>query len=122
MPTTDVTFTLVAASTTTGVAIIPGTLEYGGNHDQRGGRVTPVVVAGNARDGKCQVIIDTTNPETTVLALQSAAGHGDVTVAGTYLAAAGYESYQALVDVSAGEGEDGPEVYTLTWKGTVATA
>lgn len=119
MATTDITFTLVASSTTTGVEVIPGSVQYGGDHDVRGGRVTPVVVAGNARNGQCQVIINTTNPETTILALLSAPGHGDYTVAGTKYA---QTSYQALVDVNCGEGEDGPEVYTLSWKGTVATA
>jgi hypothetical protein len=117
--TTDLTFTLVATSTTTGVAVIPGTVQFGGGGDVRGGRVTPVVVAGLSREGSAQCIIDTTNVETTILALQSAVGHGDYAVAGTLLTP--YLSYDALVDVSAGDGEDGPEVYTITWKGTVAT-
>ena len=120
MATTDLTFTLVASSITTGISVIPGSVEFGGDHDTRGGRVTPVVVAGNARNGRAQCIIDTTNVESTVLALQSIAGHGDYNVAGTVVDP--YLSYEALVDVSAGEGEDGPEVYTLSWKGTVVTA
>ena len=120
MPTTDVTFSLIASSTTTGVSVIPGTVQFGGEHDQRGGRVTPVVVAGNARNGSLQCILDTTNVESTILALQSLAGHGDYAVAGTLITP--YLSYEALVDVSHGEGEDGVEVCTITWKGTVVTA
>lgn len=119
--TTDVTFTLGTATTSTGVAVIPGSVTYGGDHDIRGGRVTPVVVAGNARNGSLQCIIDTTNVETTILALQSAAGAGNYLVQGTKLSAT-QDSYNALVDVSLGEGEDGVEVATISWKGTVATA
>ena len=121
MATTEIVFTLVASSTTTGVSVIPGSVSYGGDHDIRGGRVTPVVVAGNARNGSCQCVLDTTNVESTILALQSLAGHGDYTVTGTLLGVT-QDSYEALVDVSLGEGEDGPEVCTITWKGTVATA
>lgn len=121
MATTDIIFTLVASSTTTGVQVVPGSVEFGGDHDTRGGRVTPVVVAANARNGRCQCVIDTTNVESTIVALQSLAGPGDYAVTGDKLGAT-QDSYEALVDVSAGEGEDGPEVYTLSWKGTVVTA
>ena len=115
----SITFTLVASSTTTTITPIAGSVQYGGDHDDRGGRVTAAVRAANARNGSCQTISDSTT-ETTIIALVSAPGAGDYTVAGTDVT--GYESYNAVVDVNLGEGEDGVEVATITWKGTVATA
>lgn len=112
----SLTFTLVSASTTTTITPVCGSLTYGSDQDQRGGRVTPVVAAGNARNGSCQVVITDSN-RTDVIALHSDVGPGDYTIAGSDIT--GYESYLALVDVVEGEGEDGVEVATITWKGTV---
>jgi len=110
------TFTLVAASTTTTVTLIPGSLTFGGDHDQRGGRVTPGAVAANARNGSLQTLSDSTT-ETSLTGLVSAIGEGDYTIVLEGFTT--YNSYNALVDVALGEGEDGPEVATITWKGTV---
>lgn len=112
----SLTFTNTAASTTTTVTPVCGTLTYGEGLDIRGGRVTPVVVAGSARNGSCQVVADSTTVAD-IIALHSPAGTGIYTVAGSDIT--GYESYLAQVDVVEGEGEDGVEVFTITWKGTI---
>jgi len=111
------TFTLVAASTTTTVTLIPGSLRLGGGNDLRGGRVTGGVVAANARNGSLQAVSDSTT-ETTLTALVSKVGTGDYTIAIEDHTTS--NSYAAVVDVAIGEGEDGPEVATITWKGTVS--
>jgi hypothetical protein len=114
----SVTFTKGTSTTAVTVIPVPGTLQYGGNHDQRGGRVTDPVQAGLARDGQCQVIVTAAN-EAEILALASPAGDGDYAVAGDDIVA-GQVSAAALVDVNYGEGEDGVEVVTVAWKGTTA--
>jgi len=116
----SVTFTKGATHTTTTVTPVPGTLQYGGDHDDRGGRVTDPVRAGAARNGQLQVILTEDN-EADIVALASPAGEGDYDIAGTDIIAA-QQSFDALVDVNIGEGEDGVEVATITWKGTTTAA
>lgn len=101
------------------VTPIPGTLKYGEGHDIKGGGVLPYNLAGKARNGSCQVRIDTVAPTlTAILAIVSAAGAGACTVTGDVPAA--QESYSALVDVAI-EG-DAVQVATISWKGTTEEA
>lgn len=99
---------------------VPGTLTFGDGQDDRGGRVTPIVRAGLARNGSCQTILTALN-RADIIALVSPAGVGDRDIAGDDIPASA-DSYDALVDIVEGEGEDGVEVATITWKGTTAEA
>jgi len=114
----SVTFTRGSAVTT--VTPVAGTLQYGDEGDVRGGRVTEVVKAGLAKNGQLQVVISDTN-DSDIKDLVSPAGAGDYDVAGSDIASGSY-SYDALVDVNYGEGEDGVEVATVSWKGTTEAA
>ena len=114
----SVTFT--RGSTVVTVTPIAGTVQYGDDGDIRGGRVTDPIRAGAARNGQCQTVITSDN-ESDIIGLVSPVGEGDYDVAGTDIAS-GQRSYDALVDVQYGEGEDGVQVATIMWKGTTAAA
>ena len=111
----SVTFTKVSASTTTTVTPVKGAITYEAGEEIRGGRVTPAVSAGNIRNGSVQVVVEATT-ESTLIALQSVDGPGDYNIAGSDIT--GHESYAAIIDIADGEGEDGVEVMTISWKGT----
>lgn len=114
-----VTFTLGSA-TPINLDPVPGTLTVGDGNDDRGGQAVQNVRAGIARNGSFQVVVDTVNQLTLDL-LISLPGEGGYTVNGASMPSSQY-SYDAIVDVNLGEGEDGVEVATISWKGTIAPA
>jgi hypothetical protein len=107
---------------------VPGSVQYGGDHDDRGGGEIPQARAAKAANGSCQVVIDSVT--VTLAALKTlvektcidstgaaaAAGPGamEVTGAGDYAAVV---SHIAIVDINI-EG-DSVQVATITWKGSV---
>ncbi len=93
---------------------IPGTLAYGDGNDDRGGGNIPNSRAGLAKNGSCQVLVDSASgpTEAALIAIRSDAGTGDRTVSGDATSAT------ALVDVSF-EG-DAVQIATVSWKGTTA--
>jgi hypothetical protein len=109
-----VTFTPATGNALT-VTPIPGTLTYGDGDDDRGGGTIPNARAGFARNGSCEVLVDTTAPtETQLIALRSGIGEGSTDITGDA------ESYDALVDVEISG--DAVQTAKITWKGTSAPA
>ena len=111
----QITFT--TGVTDTEVVAVAGSVEYGGDHDERGGATIPNAIAGEARTGKCDVVVTEAN-EAALIALQSPVGAGAYTVgAGTGDDIdASQIAYEALVDVEFGG--DAVQVATISWKGT----
>jgi len=100
------------------VTPLPGTVQYGDGHDDRGGGNVPNARAGSARNGSCQVLVDDSSPsEAELLACVSPIGEGDVDVTGTDIDS-DMHSYDALVDVEIGG--DSVQIATISWKGTIS--
>jgi hypothetical protein len=96
---------------------VPGSIKYGEGHDVKGGSTIPHNLAGKARNGSCQVVIDSaTGPTLAVIfGLVSGAVSGSTDVSGTDIIATQH-SYDALIDVSIAG--DAVQVATINWKGT----
>lgn len=98
------------------LTVIPGSVKGGGGHDDRGGGRIPKTRAGYARNGSCDVVLDSvTTTVAAVLALASGVGSGDrkVVGAGRY---ANIQSYGALVDVEISGGS--VQTAKVSWKGS----
>ena len=97
------------------VTPIPGTLEYGDGHDDRGGSTIPNARAGSALNGRCDVLVnDSTATIALLKAIRSPVGEGSTDVTGDHTA------YDCLVDVEI-KG-DAVQIATISWKGTIAPA
>jgi hypothetical protein len=108
-----VTFAVPGQSAVT-VEPLPGTLQYGGGHDDRGGRGLPLHRVGTARQGSLHCLVRDTGAQSlaSLLALRSGLGEGAATVTGDVPTAAG-----ALLDVII-QG-DAVQVALLSWRGTL---
>ena len=112
----EIIFTPISGDDFT-INAVPGTINCGDGHDDKGGGLYPNTRAGEARNGSCSVIIDDAGfTIENARALNSAGGVGSYTITGAGLKANQY-SYEALVDVTI----QGDSVMTanITWKGTV---
>jgi hypothetical protein len=89
---------------------IPGTLEYGDGHDDRGGSVIPNARAGLALNGSMEVLVTDVVTIAALQALRSGVGEGDVEISGDA------EAYACLLDVEITG--DAVQTARLTWKGT----
>lgn len=104
------------AETAVTVTPIPGSVKAGGGHDDRGGGRIPKARAGYARNGSCDVVLDSeTTTVATVLGLASGVGSGNRKIigAGRY---ADIQSYGALVDVEISG--DSVQTARVSWKGS----
>ena len=105
------------AETAVTVTPIPGSVKAGGGHDDRGGGRIPKARAGYARNGSCDVVLDSTTGTTVAVALGLASGVGSgnfkIIGAGRY---ANIESYNALIDVEISG--DSVQVAKISWKGS----
>jgi len=98
---------------------IEGTVTFGDGHDDRGGGVIPNARAGSARNGSCEILVDSGGPTvSTLLALRSAIGVGATDVTGTAIDS-NMHSYDALVDVEITG--DAVQIARVSWKGTIST-
>lgn len=114
----DITFTPTTASNAASFTVIPGTLQFGDGHDDRGGGNVQQARAGLAKNGQCEVVVTDAN-EASLLALPSGVGEGDYDITGD-LIPANEQAYDALVDVEFGG--DGVQTATIMWKGTTTAA
>jgi len=96
---------------------VPGSVKYGEGHDVKGGGAIPHNLAGKARNGSCQVVLDSATGPTliAILGLVSGIGSGSTNVSGTDIITAQH-SYDALIDVSIAG--DAVQIATINWKGT----
>jgi len=102
------------------VTPVPGSVKYGEGHDVKGGGAIPHNLAGKARNGSCQVVLDSAGTTlVAVLGLVSGVGTGNVDVTGTDIITSQH-SYAALIDVSIAG--DAVQVATINWKGTTEEA
>jgi hypothetical protein len=109
-----ITFTPEGQSSVS-VTPIPGTLQFGGGHDDRGGGDIPNMRAGTACNGNCEVLIDSSAfTIAQALALRSGTGEGDVDISGEAT------SYSALVDVEITG--DSVQIARISWKGTISAS
>lgn len=98
---------------------IPGTVQFGDGHDDRGGGVIPNARAGSARNGSCEILVDDTAPTlATLLALRSGIGPGATDVTGTSIDS-DMHAYDCLVDVEIMG--DAVQIARVSWKGTIST-
>lgn len=105
-----------AAGNPVAVTPVPGSIKYGEGHDVKGGGAIPHNLAGKARNGSCQVVLDSTGITlAAVLGLVSGVGKGSITVTGTDIVEAQH-SYDALIDISIAG--DAVQVAAINWKGT----
>jgi hypothetical protein len=113
-------FTPAAGNPVT-VTPVPGSVKYGEGHDVKGGGAIPHNLAGKARNGSCQVVLDSAAGPTltAILSLVSGVGSGSTNVSGTDIIAAQH-SYDALIDVSIAG--DAVQLATINWKGTTQEA
>jgi len=95
---------------------VPGSVKYGEGHDVKGGGAIPHNLAGKARNGSCQVVLDSAGTTlVAILGLVSGVGSGSTNVSGTDIITTQH-SYDALIDVSIAG--DAVQIATINWKGT----